>query len=177
MVEWADEFEEYFINVQQRDEYEVKHRSNEKFQYFEELSKGTTKGGVAPTLEQNENLKHIVFDLLYQDKIKNWSLIRNLKYYDEDMHERLLHARNDNDQARAADYVEDALNDAKIRSREARLVGANARIETFVKWLENLPLSAFENENDIKPESLRRLLHALRLVERQAAPILGEAVN
>ena len=171
MVDWANEFEES-LTAQGKDVYEVKHRANEYFQYFEELSKGTGPGGVAHTLNQDENYKHLVFELLFEGKFKNWTLLRKLKHSDQDVREALMRAREEKDVEEARDLIEHVLTDASNRKREVRVSSANTRIETFVKWLEDLPLSSFRRE--IRPENLKKLLDALRLVELQAQAVLGK---
>lgn len=170
MVEWADEFEEYHKNVKKRQEFEVKHKASKYFQYFDELGKGTNRG-VAQTLNQDDTLKHVVFDLLYDDKFRNWTLIRNLRYSDDEVKDALIAARDEKDRERAEDTIEDALTEARNRNRESRMVGANTRIQIFVDWIEALPISAFRDQ--IRPENLQRLLKALKLVEHQATTVLG----
>ena len=177
MVEWANDFQDYFINTKGVDEYEVKHKASEKFQYFDELSKGPNPGGVAYTLNQDESFKHLVFDLLFQNKFKNWALIRSLRYVDQDVRDRLSNIRELTDIEEAQDIVEDALNDAKARRRESRIVGANERIKTFANWLEGLPIGAFTNPDEIHPESLQRLLNALEMVEKLARPALEKLAS
>jgi len=175
MVEMADDFEEYLVNEKRKDEYEVKHRANEKFQYFDELSKGTKPGGVAYTLEQDPSYKKLVFDLLYEDKFRNWTLIRKLKYYDDDVRALLDRAREEKDPDEAEALIDQALTDASNRRRETRVVGANARIETFAEWLEDLPITAFQKE--VLPENLKRLINVLRLVEAQATVVSGGSAS
>jgi hypothetical protein len=171
MVDWANDFEEYHINDKGLNTYEIKHRANECFQYFDELSKGAGAGGVAHTLNQDEGYKHLVFDLLFQDKFKNWTLLRKLKHYDQDVRDSLTRARDISDREEAEDLIDECLTSAANRKREARVTGANQRIEVFVKWLEDLPLNAFKRE--IRPESLARLLEALKIVEVHAEAIAG----
>jgi hypothetical protein len=76
MMDWASGFEEFLINERGKDSYEVKHRANQYFQYFDELSKGGSPGGVAHAINSDENFKHLVFDLLFQGKFRNsrWSM-------------------------------------------------------------------------------------------------------
>lgn len=164
MVDWADEFEDYHINERARDKYEVKHQANRYFQYFDELSKGTTPGGVAYTLNQDDAYKKLVYDLLLQEKFKNWNLIRHLKYYDSDVRDTLKRARDTVDIEEAQDMVEDVLTDAHTRRRETRIGNPNTRIEVFVKWLEDLPINALRH--DVHPHVQIRLIDALRLAER-----------
>lgn len=162
MVEWADDFESYLVTEQERDQYEVKHRANEKFEYFDELSKGDKAGGVAFTLGQNDHYKRVVFDLLFENKFRNWSLIRKLKYFDDDVYKQLVEARDEKDIDVAEDKVDRALTDAHNRQRENRVVGAEARIDAFVKWMDSLPASAFQR--DVARPTLQRLLDAVQLV-------------
>lgn len=172
MIDWANEFEEYLINDRGRDAFEVQHASNTYFQYFDELAKGAKPGGVAHTLNQDEAYKHLVFDLLHQGKFKNFAAIRKLKYLDEDTRQGLLRGRDEADLETAQDKVEEALDAAHARNAEVREVGANVRIESFVKFLEQLPVSAFRDR--IKPENLRALLRALELVQGHVKGVLGE---
>ncbi len=174
MVDWALEFEEYHINDRAKNEFEVKHRTNEYFQYFDELSKGVRPGGVAHALGQDEPFKHLAYDLLYDGKFKNWKLIRDLKYIpeNEEARETLYKARDESDMEVAQELVEHATLIANMKRPEIRRVGVNTRIETFVKWLEELPLSTFRDH--IRPKNLMRLLDALTLVQNQAVSILQE---
>jgi hypothetical protein len=177
MVDWANEFEEYHINVKGHDTYEVKHRANRYFQYFDELAKGTKPGGVAYALGQEEAFKHLVFDLLFDGKFKNWRQIRELKliYDNEEARGYLEKAKAAPDDEAAEEHLENAMTIARSRKAELREVGANTRIEAFVEWLEELPVRAFRDA--IRPDNLKRLLKALRLVEKQAAAVLGKEVE
>jgi hypothetical protein len=189
MVLWATDFENYLIEEVGKDTHEVKLRANQEFQYFEELSKGVrvdgsiTPGSVAHTLTEDEQLKHLAYDLLFQDKFKNWDLIRDLKYASRNAEamELLRTARDYEVRVRPADLkaaqkiVEDALVIAKAKEAEEkhaarRSLGANQRIEIFVTWLEGLPVSAFRD--DISTENLLRLLRALELVRAHAEDAL-----
>jgi hypothetical protein len=164
MVEWANDFEDYHVEEKNKDKYAVKHTSSEYFQYFEELSKGAKPGGVAYSLNQDEAYRRTVFDLLYDGKFRNWSQIRKLGQIadNEEARERLRMARDEQDIDEAKTIVEEAISIADTKRADKRSLGANTRIETFVKWLEELPVKAFRDE--IRPENLRRLLDALALV-------------
>ena len=173
MVDWANQFEEYHIQEGKRDKFEVKHRADRYFQYFDEIAKGASPGGVAHALNQDDGFRRLVFDLLFQGKFKNWRQIRELKYIyeNEEARDELRRAREEVDEDAAEERMENAISIARTKRAEARTLGANTRIEAFVKWLEDLPLRAFKTE--IRQENLRRLLDALRLVERQAEAVLS----
>lgn len=173
MVEIADEFEDYHRNVRERDEYETKYRANEYFQYFDELAKGARPGGVAWTLGQEESLRDLVFDLLYDGKFRNFALIRKLKYVnDEGLIESLVKARDEVDTERARERVEDTLDLARTRSHEARSVGINVRLEGYIELLEQLTPRVVRDE--VKPELLVRLRNSLHLVDGLIAAVLEE---
>ena len=177
MVDWAQEFEDYHINERERDQFEVKHRANRYFQYFDELGKGAKPGGVAHALNQDESLKHLVFDLLFDGKFRNWSQIRQLRYVPdkEEARDALKKARDESDLEEAQEHVENAMTIARHARAEQREVGANARIETFVKWLESLPVRAFRDT--IKHENLGRLQEALHLVEKHLDDAPGKGAE
>ncbi len=175
MVEGADEFEEYHVSEKKRDEFEVKHAATKRFEYFDELAKGKGPGGVAHTLGRDDELKHLVFDLLLQGKFRNFAQIRDIKHVPDnpDMLETLEEARREPDVDTAKGRIDDALDIVRSRRAEKRRLGANARIESFVDWLEDLPLSAFRD--NISKANLEALLRALKLARGQANDVLGES--
>jgi hypothetical protein len=174
MVDWVVDFEEYHINQKKRDPYEVKHRADRYFQYFNELTSGAKYGGIAFTLNQDDGLKHTVFDLLLDDKFTNVLQVRALKQTlnNPESRELLARARNESDLDIAQDYIQDAITAANLQVAQRRAVGADSRIESFVKWLEEVPPRAFRDQ--IKSENLEGLLQALKLVEPMVTEILRE---
>jgi hypothetical protein len=179
MVQWADDFEHYLVEVCGKDPFEVKHRAEIKFDYFDEFSKGVSPGTVAYNLNQDEDLKHLAFDLHFQDKFKNWNLIRDLKYVGDnnEVKAKLREVRdmtvNTQDDLEAAqEAVEDAVSIVKMKRAETRSVGVNTRIETFCKWLEDLPLKTVRDEITI--ENLQWLLKTLALVQQYAEQAVQE---
>lgn len=179
MVQWADDFEHYLVDVCGKDPFEVKHRAEIKFDYFDEFSKGVSPGTVAYNLNQDEDLKHLAFDLHFQDKFKNWNLIRDLKFVGDnnEVKAKLREARDmpvhtPDDLEAAQEAVDNAISIVKTKRAETRSLGANTRIETFCKWLEDLPLKTVRDE--ITVENLQRLLKALSLVQQYAEQAVKE---
>lgn len=168
MVEMADEFEDYHVIERQRDTFEVKHSAERHFQYFDELTKGTS-GGVHYSLNQDDTFKHLVFDLLYPGKFNNWREIRSLKHFpgNDDAMLVLRRARDEEDTETAQDLVEQAVGVVNAKRADQRQLGANSRIEIFVKWLEELPVKAFQpgEPGSITTENLKALHKALKLIE------------
>jgi hypothetical protein len=175
MMQWAEDFEEHQTLDRGHDIYEVKHQATEYFQYFDELAKGTRKAdGVASVLGRDETLKHLVYDLLFQDKFLSWRQIRELRYVGDnsDAIDALKRARDEKDLEEARDLVTNALASARASRAEVRETGANFRIEKFVEWLEQLPLRAFRDT--VKPRNIEALLRALKLARAHAVDTLGE---
>ncbi len=174
MMGWALEFEDHHLAKNKRDVFEVQHRASRYFQYFDELQKGRGSGGVAFAMNQDDQLRQTVFDLLYDGKFRRFSQIRDLKHVlsDGDAYELLKKAKETVDTDEAQDQVEDALSIARARKAETRMLGANSRIEAFTSWLEDLPVKAFRDQ--ITPANLRRLLRSLELVRVQAEEVLGD---
>jgi hypothetical protein len=175
MVQLADEFEDHQVEQRGQDESTVKHAASRHFQYFDELQKGANPGGVAHTLGQNDVLKGLVFDLLFQNKFTNWRQVRKLKYAagNEDVVHQLKLARDETDPDEATAKVDFALALGETNSRETRELGANTRIRTFADWLAQLPMDSFATET-VKPENVERLLKSLVLARQQARAVLGD---
>jgi hypothetical protein len=175
MVELADEFEQHQVEERGRDASAVKHAASRHFQYFDELTKGQKPGQVAFTLNQDDALRHLVFDLLFQGKFSSWRQVRKLKYAgdNEEVVEQLRLARDMTDVEDAQDKVDFAMSLGETTSREKRELGANNRVAAFTEWLTALPLDAFETQR-VTPENVERLLKALVLARQQAVPVLGE---
>lgn len=174
MMGWALDFEDHHLTKNKRGVYEVQHRASKYFEYFDELQKGRRRpGGVAYALEQDDQLRQTVFDLLYDGKFRRFSQIRDLRYVVDngDASELLKKAKETTDVDEAQDEVEDALSIARARKAETRMLGANSRIEVFTSWLEDLPVKAFRDQ--ITPLNLRRLLNSLELVRTYAEEVLS----
>ena len=169
MVGLAGEFEDYHVLERSKDPYAAKHRASEWFQYFDELNKGKGAGGVNWSLNQSDSFKHLVFDVLYDGKFKNWRQIRDLKYVyeNEDAVEILKKARQETDVEAAQENVEDAVSIARMGRAEQRQTGANTKIRVFTEWFLGLPVKAFDpNEPGcVTQDNLRRLRSTLKHVE------------
>jgi hypothetical protein len=173
MVQWAVDFEDHHINGRQHDEFAVRHAATRYFQYFDEMSKGLSQGGVAWTLTQDDGFRQIVFDLLFEGKFENWNQIRALKYIhgSAEAKDILAKAHEEKDVETAQEHLGNAITIANTKRAEQRSLGANSRIETFSKWIEEIPPRTLRDE--VKPDNLQRLLRALQLVE----PIVAQSLK
>lgn len=169
MIGVAEQFEEYHVDDRGRDEHEVKHKAMKYFEYFDELSKGGEKG-VYFALQQNDDLRRVVFDLLLQDKFTRFSQIRHLKHLPQspDGMTALQQAR---DTAAATpealvdlkEHVDEVLTSAAAAAKERRELDPNTRIENFVRWLKAVPLETLPEK--VEMPNLLALQEALQMAE------------
>lgn len=164
MMRWVNEFEDHHINVRERDLYAVQHAANRYFQYFDEIGKGESAGGVAWSLNQDDQFKRTVFDLLFDGKFENWTKIRELRhiYNSKDARATLAKAHEATDLEQAQSFIDESITIANASRAENRSAGANDQIERFVRWLLNLPPMTFRDT--IRIEVLQLLLDALAFI-------------
>ena len=169
MVDLADEFEEYQRNERDLDEHEVQHAADRYFQYFDELGKGRGAGGVNYILNQDEVLKHLVFDLLHDGKFLRFSQIRDLKHVhnDDEARENLRRARDEKDLGEAQEIVDTVLAAGRAANASQRRLSGNKRVERFVEWLREVPLDFFSvgEPTAITRPNIKALYAALKLVD------------
>lgn len=176
MIDLAEQFETFMVEEREHDPFTVRHRAMDRFQFFDELTKGSGKRtqGAQHALDQSDRLRETVFDLLFDGKFANWNLVRDLKFVPEnvDVLDELDRAVKEEDQKKAQRMVRNALTEARQNSPEAVETSSDLRISTFVSWLEKLSVTGFRRS--VSSESLRRLQHALRLVESMVERLLEE---
>ena len=169
MVTLAIDFETYHVEERSRDKFETKHVASDKFQYFDELNKGKSEGGLFWCLNQDDGFKHLVYDLLFDGKFRNWQQIRLLKwvYNDGEALDGLKKARDTQHVESAQNDIEDSLSLARTNRAETRQLGANKRIQSFTKWFRELPLKAFDPTQPgcIDTQNLRQLQKTLQRIE------------
>ncbi len=156
MIDWADQFEEYHRTERGRGQHEVERAAAEHFQYFAEMMIGKQEGGVDHTLRQDEDLRSMTFDLLFDGKIKAWTLVRDLPKVarSPEARELMLEAvgmPNDEGTLKyARDKVDDAVSVARTADKELRSLGADPKIRQFVKFLKEVPVSTFEEKVEVR---------------------------
>ncbi|MEU1958466.1 hypothetical protein [Nocardia sp. NPDC019304] len=136
MVTWAIEFED-FHREQGRDENEIESRTSELFQYFYELDSGLGNDKLARRFDGDEAFRAIVFDLLFDGKIKSFPQVRELRrvYDTPEALEQLKEAHAQPNPALGREGVNDAIFIAKKKSQESRQAGKGIELASIAKWL------------------------------------------
>lgn len=164
MVNWANEFED-FHRESDRDENEISTRTSELFQYFYELDAGRGDDKLATKFEGDEGFRAIVFDLLFDGKIKGFPQVRELRrvYETPEALEKLKEAHATSDSKVGASDVVTAIDLARQRSLAQRQAGRGSDLERVTNWLNDDVTLAVLRKLD--PEILRNFRDAARAVD------------
>lgn len=164
MVIWAEKFENFY-REQSRDESEIESRTAELFQYFYELDAGVGDDKLAKRFADEPAFQAIVFDLLFDGKIKSFQQVRELrKVYDTpEALEQLRDAHAQPNVALGREGVVDAIFTAKRKSQETRSVGKGNELAAIAKWLRQDVTMALLGKLD--PNVLRDFRDAARAVD------------
>lgn len=175
MVNWALEFED-FHRDQGRDENEISSRTAELFQYFFELDAGIGEDKLTRKFDGDESFRAIVFDLLFDGKIKNFSQVRELRrvYDTPEALEQLKEAHAEPSRAVGQAGVGDAIFTARKRSEDVRKAGKINDLAAITKWLnEDVTLSLL-SKLDVRV--LREFRDAARAVDGMITKVVDGTV-
>lgn len=176
MVTWAIEFEDYH-REQDRDENEVESRTAQLFQYFYELDAGVGDDKLGRRFSNDESFRAIVFDLLFDQKIKNFSQVRELRrvYDTPEALDVLKEAHAQPHTALGRDAVDRATFIAKQKSQESRQAGRGNELASIAKWLrEDVTLSILSK---LDVNVLRDFRDAARAVDGMFSSLVDGAAE
>jgi len=176
MVNWANEFED-FHRENDRDENEIKTRTSELFQYFYELDAGRGEDKLATKFEADDGFRTIVFDLLFDGKIKGFPQVRELRRVHEtpEAMETLREAHAAQDSRIGAQDVVTAIDLARQRSLAQRQAGRATDLERIAKWLNDDVTVAVLRKIDLNV--LRDFRDAARAVDGMITALIGANVT
>lgn len=164
MYELAQQFKEYHEEEHSRDENTVDLIIQDKFEYFDELS----KNGVWGPLKEDVDKRDEVFDWLFDGKFESWQQVRQIPKIFADP-SALSKAREAEEKAIENAIKETIANDP-TRLKDKR--SANARIEQFADWLETFKPSDFKTLN---ADSLERLLEINATITNMLGGLLNNS--
>jgi len=173
MVDWADDFEQYHIDEKGKARAEVRHKTNDIFQWFYEIDAGRGNEKLTKKLDGDDNLKELVYDLMY-DVLDSGLQVRTLHTIVEDP-DALLFLQKAVDtfegaaaleprdrQALALQDVEEAIQEVKRkgqRTRRTRL-GFDSWLRDAVDRLGNTPPDYWQNVNTALLVDLQRVMRS-----------------
>lgn len=152
MMNYIEEFQDFHVTGDDetgrdpKDEYDVKWRTQERFEYFDEL----TKPEVARTLEADAEMRDKVFDRLYDKDFKSFIQIRKIPSIAKD-----ARARDKFMIGEGAQAVEDAIQWVTITGAAKRAMTVQDRILSFAKFLGGLTVSDLGNLDILSVNALR----------------------
>jgi len=77
MVRWAEDFELYHTEERGKDTADVRYKSNDIFQWFYEIDAGRGADKLTNKLDQDDDLKPVVYDLMF-DVLESGAEVRHL---------------------------------------------------------------------------------------------------
>lgn len=176
MVTWAIEFED-FHREQGRDENEIESRTAQVFQYFYELDAGMGDDKLANHFVDDEAFRTIVFDLLFDGKIKSFPQVRELRrvHKTPEAMEELSEAHAQPNTALGREGVEHAIFTAKKKSEESRQAGKGNELASIAKWLREDVTLAVLSKLDVNV--LRDFRDAARAVDGMISSLVDAAAS
>ena len=166
MYDLALQFKEYHEEEQERDATLVDLLIQERFEYFDELS----KNGVFGPLRDDPDARDEVFNWLWDGKFKAWADVRQVPKILNDPEARRQANSLDEDGVKRAIATVMANDPARVNDKSA----ANERIRQFAKWLDSFRREEYKNLNT---ETLSDLESILNDVVKIADALVSEPEN
>jgi hypothetical protein len=142
MVQWAEDFEDYHTE-HGRDAAAVRYKADDIFQWFYEIQAGRSADKVTTLLEEDEDLRKIVYDLMF-DVMDSGTQVRSLYKIvaDPDAMQRLRDAHDQlekKDREGALDAVKEAVTTADRNTAARKKIGFESFLRTCVDRLGQAP--------------------------------------
>lgn len=134
MMDFIEEFYDFHIVGDDeggrlpKDEYDVKWKTQEYFEYFDEL----TKAGVAKSLEADPEFRDKVFERLFAGEFLNFKWIRELPAIASDVRAKQKFMLD------GSDAVTEAMRTVKFREITHKAMDVNDRVFTFLRFVKSL---------------------------------------
>ena len=160
MVQWADDFEDYHTEERGLDPAGVRYKTNDVFQWFYEIQAGRGPEKVINKITQDDDLRAIVYDLMY-DVFDSGLQVRNLHKIvsDEAALDYLQKAHDEPNQEQALKFVDIAIAEAQKNSPTKRL-GFDQFLRSAVDRLGKTPPEQWREIDTTLLNDLRRVFRA-----------------
>lgn len=162
MYELAQSFKSYCENERDRDEVEVDLKIQDKFEYFDEL----TKSGVWGVLKDDLDNQHEVFEWLWDGKFIAFPDVRWVpKILADPVARKIANTNDDGDAVKRAISTLIANDPLLSKNKEA----ANEKIKQFASWLDTFKREDFRK---LDPSTLEYLETILKDVTQMLSGLL-----
>lgn len=154
MMNYIAEFHDFHSTTDEetgqvaKDEFDIKWRSQERFEYFDEL----TKAEVARTLDNDPEFRDKVFERLYAKDFKNFTQIRKLPAIAKD-----ARARDKFMLVEGSAGVEEAIRWVTITGVAKRAMDVQDRIVSFARFLGSLTATDIDGLDRISVDGLHEI--------------------
>lgn len=174
MVGFAEDFEAYHTDEGGRDPASVRYRADEIFQWFYEIQAGRGDAKLTNRLDQDDDLKAVVYDLMFE-VLDSGAQVRSLHKVvaDDEALSFLFKAHeNLNDAELASSFLQDALEEARRKSsnRSRSRSGFDGFLRSIVQRFGATPPDYWGDIDVELLKALQPVLHsALGTIEGQLA--------
>lgn len=169
-MEFVQIFRDYHIDVKGEDIYDVEDVVDTYYAYLEKIA-SSKAGGVKDELENNEAVKELIFDLLFDGKFTKDEQfnVGDLKRLitDSDALEKLEEAQKETDKETAQEMIENEINRIKSNKKPTKKPKLEKQVKDCIKTLDLLNVRQCE---EFTLETLKSLLQTLKSVQ----PMLEE---
>lgn len=160
MVQWAEDFETYHVDEQAKDPASVRYKTEKIFQWFYEVQAGKQGEKLTGKLEQDEHLRQVVYDLMF-DVLESGAEVRALYKVvaDDNAMEYLKRAHDTAETSReqAHALVLEAIAETKRNSPTARL-GFEQFVRSVIDRFGATPPDQWREVDTALLPDLRRVL-------------------
>ncbi|MCZ7421917.1 hypothetical protein O7605_20670 [Verrucosispora sp. WMMA2121] len=185
MVQWAEDFEEYHVHEQGRDQSAVRYKADDIFQWFYEIQAGKSADKITTQMEDDPELRKIVYDLMFE-VMDTGTQVRSLwKVVADEEAMKQLEAAHDSlvrdNKKDALDLVKEAVNTADRNTKARKKLGFDSWLRSAVDRLGSAPPDNWRTLDSALLKDLQRVFVAstgvieAELVSRGERPIPDHA--
>ncbi len=159
MVKWAEDFVDYHVTDRGLDDAAVRYKANDIFQWFYEVQAGRGPDKLVQKIEQDEALRAIAYDLMY-DVLDSGLQVRNLHKVvnDEAALGYLKKAHDETDPDEALKFIDIAIAEAQKNS-PTRKLGFEQFLNSAVDRLGSTTPEQWKDVDLDLLNDLRRVFH------------------
>lgn len=164
MVQWAEDFENYHVDEAGKDAASVRYRADKIFQWFFEIQAGKTGDKITEQIEEDEELRRVVYDLMF-DAMDTGTQVRSLwkVVADPEARQQLMQAhdsleKQDKDDALA--LVKEAVTTADRNNAKRKQIGFDSFLRSCVDRLGAAPPDNWQTVESATLTDLERVFGA-----------------